>query len=99
MNDRKLNKTEFADLVGFKESKWNKISNGYQSLNMHELSKIAEKLSYREIDIFTYPKKFYDIEKQDNDIKAQIVIELKDELKDDFLQLISGKSNLKIINN
>jgi len=99
MNDNKLNKTEFADKIGFKEAKWNKISNGNQSLDVYEISKIAEKLLCREIDIFTYPKKFYEIEKKDADIKAQIVIEVREELKDDVLQLVLGKSNLKIINN
>ena len=98
MNCRKLSKTEFAELIGFKEPKWNKISNGNQSLNVYEISKIAEKLNLREIDIFTWPDKYYDVEKKDADVKTQIVIELREELKDDVMQLVLGKANLQIIN-
>ncbi|MDR3094463.1 MAG: helix-turn-helix transcriptional regulator, partial [Bacteroidales bacterium] len=53
MNDRKLTKVAFADLIGFTEPKWNKISNGRQALDIYELSKIAENLQMREIDIYT----------------------------------------------
>lgn len=60
MEDRNLSKAAFAELIGFEESKWNKISNRRQSLSVEELSKIATRLDMREIDIYTYPKKFLD---------------------------------------
>ena len=60
MNDRKLNKSSFADLIGFPEPKWNKISNGWQLLNINDLSIIAEKLRLREIDIITFPDVYVD---------------------------------------
>ena len=40
--DKHLSKSAFADLIGFTESKWNKISNGEQKLQLDELSKIAK---------------------------------------------------------
>ena len=52
--NRGLTKTAFAEAIGFTESKWNKISNGEQNL---QLSKIAEKLNMAVCDIIMYPKK------------------------------------------
>lgn len=98
MNDRKLTKSAFADLVGFPEAKWNKISNGNQSLDIVELSKIAEKLRMREIDIYTYPKIFGESDNVQNDIRAQLTIELKEELKQRVLKLIFGNENIQVLN-
>jgi DNA-binding Xre family transcriptional regulator len=98
MNDRKLTKTAFADIIGFPEAKWNKISNGKQDLSIDELSKIAENLGLREIDILTYPKIFVETGKIESDIKAQITVELKEELKMKVLSLIFGNKNLEILN-
>ena len=98
MNERKLNKTEFAELICFKEPKWNKISNGNQSLSVKELSKIAEKIGLREIDLFTYPDKFYVHNHKNTDVNAQITVELKEELKSKVLELVFGNSNLELLN-
>jgi len=98
MNDRKLTKSAFADLIGFQEAKWNKISNGYQSLSIEELSNIAEKLQMREIDIYTWPKIFIEIDKKGDDVRAQLTIELKDEIKQKVLKMIFGNKNVELIN-
>jgi DNA-binding Xre family transcriptional regulator len=55
MNDKRITKVAFAELIGFPEPKWNKISNGKQLLNINELSNIARSLDMKEIDIITYP--------------------------------------------
>jgi transcriptional regulator with XRE-family HTH domain len=98
MNIRKLSKASFADLIGFQESKWNKISNGNQSLSVDDLSKIAEKLQMREIDIYTYPDIFVELNSKKEDIKAQVTIELKEAIKQQVLELIFGNANVKILN-
>ena len=98
MNDKKLSKSSFAELIDFPEAKWNKISNGNQSLKVEEISKIAEKLQMREIDIFTYPKKFREVEIKHSDLKAQLTIELKEDLKNKVLEMIFGKENIEILN-
>ena len=98
MNDRRLNKSTFADLIDFPEAKWNKISNGKQTLNVVELSKIAKKLQMREIDIYTYPKVFIELDHKHEDIKAQLTIELREELKQQVLGLIFGNENVQILN-
>jgi predicted transcriptional regulator len=98
MNEKGLTKTAFADKIGFPEAKWNKISNGKQFLSVDELSIIAEKLRMREIDIFTYPKIFVEADRVNSDVKTQITIELKEEMKQKVLELIFGNSNLEILN-
>jgi transcriptional regulator with XRE-family HTH domain len=98
MNDRKLTKSAFAELIGMPEAKWNKISNGRQNLSVDELSKIAENLKIRDIDILTYPKKFVEAEIMEySDVRVQLNIELKEVLKDKVLSLIFGNSNLRIL--
>ncbi|MDR1624135.1 MAG: helix-turn-helix domain-containing protein [Tannerellaceae bacterium] len=100
MNDNKLTKTGFSEKIGMPEPKWNKISNGKQSLSVSDLSKIAENLRLREIDIYTYPKKYIESKQTKNEgIKTQLTIELKEELKDKVLELVFGDSNLEILNN
>ncbi|MDR3095248.1 MAG: hypothetical protein LBU62_11510, partial [Bacteroidales bacterium] len=75
-------------LIGFTEPKWNKISNGRQALDIYELSKIAENLQMREIDIYTYPKRFQETDKPDCEIKTHITFELDESLKNKVLALV-----------
>jgi len=98
MNDRKLTKSAFAELIGFQEAKWNKISNGIQSLKIEELSNIAEKLRLREIDIYTWPHTYIELDKKGDDVKAQLTIELRDEVKQQVLELIFGNKNVQLLN-
>lgn len=98
MTDNSLNKSEFADKIGLSESKWNKIANGRQKLNVEDLSKIAKKLRVREIDIYTYPMVFSELNKENDIVKAQLTIELREELKDKVLQLVFGNKNIEILN-
>ncbi|MDD3479876.1 MAG: helix-turn-helix transcriptional regulator [Paludibacteraceae bacterium] len=97
MKDRGLTKVDFSDLIGFTEPKWNKISNGIQKLSINELSIIAEKLQMREIDIITYPNTFVEKDKNDNDVKAQLTVELKEELRDKVLAMIFGNNNIELL--
>jgi DNA-binding Xre family transcriptional regulator len=98
MNDKKLTKVAFANLIGFPEPKWNKISNGVQSLSVEDLSKIAENLQMRDIDILTYPKTYAEVGHINDGVKAQITVELKEELKSRVLNLIFGNKSLEILN-
>jgi transcriptional regulator with XRE-family HTH domain len=97
MNDRGLTKAAFARIIGFSVSKWNKISNGTQGLYVDEISNIAQSLNMREIDIYTYPKFCEEVE-EDSNIKAQITIELKNELKAKVLNLVYNNKNIEILN-
>jgi DNA-binding Xre family transcriptional regulator len=97
MNDKKLKKVDFAATIGFPEAKWNKISNGKQSLDIDDLSKIARNLKMKEIDIFTFPKKYVESSKKDNDTQTSITIELKEEKKDQVLKIVLGEDYKKIL--
>ena len=97
LDDNKIERKNIFDTCGFSESKLSKIFKGTQKLRIDELSKIAKSLNMREIDIITYPKVFREIENHNSDVKAQLTVELNDDLKDDVLKLVFGNSNLKLI--
>ncbi|MDR1886880.1 MAG: helix-turn-helix transcriptional regulator [Prevotellaceae bacterium] len=100
MMERKLTKVAFADLIGLPEAKWNKISNGRQSLGVDDLSKIAKNLQMRDVDILLYPRVCIEAENtKKEEVKAQITVELKEELKAKVLNLVFGNKNLEILNN
>lgn len=97
MNDRKLTKVGFANLIGIPESKWNKIANGKQELRLSELSEIARKLEISDVDIFSYPIKLVSTHEKESDFKAQITIELRKDLKEQVISLVFGNKNLKLL--
>ena len=79
MNDKNLNKSNFSDLIGIENAKWSKITNGYQNLNIDDLSKIAKKLRLREIDILTYPDVFEKKEKSKSTKRIMVELEVTNE--------------------
>jgi len=104
MVNRKMSKVNFANLIDIPEAKWNKISNGQQNLDLHDLSKIAINLKMREIDIFTYPE-IYERKSKDADKNSAIIedevsllIKLKKDKKDQLLKLVFGENCLEILN-
>ncbi|NCC99472.1 MAG: hypothetical protein EOL95_07210 [Bacteroidia bacterium] len=97
MNDRKLTKVGFANLIDFPEPKWNKITNGKQELKMSELSEIARKLQMKEVDIFSYPSKLVSSKEKETNLKAQITVELREELKERVLKIVFGNNNLELL--
>ena len=93
MNYSKLNKVQFAEKIGFPEAKWNKIANGKQDIKISEISKIAETLRMREIDIYTYPDVY---EKEDKTKKTtKILVEL--EVSDDEFHELGLRNKIKKI--
>ena len=97
-NDREIGQNELGALVGFDSSTMSKIFKGTRKLSLEDVSKIAAALNMRDIDLYTYPKIFRECENINNDIKAQLTVELREDLKEDVLKLIFGNSNLKVIN-
>ncbi len=93
-----LTKSSFALTIGYPESKWNKISNGHQNLSIDELSNIAEKLSMREIDIYTYPNKYYLPDDKNDDVKVIVSLEVKNSIKSKVLKDVFGNQNIEILN-
>jgi len=101
MSKRELNKSEFAEIIGFEEPKWNKISNGNQKLSVSELSIIAEKLGMREIDIMTWPDEYIDKNTIQNQTERFFVaFEVSAHKRDDLLKsVVDDKENSKIVSN
>ena len=97
-NDRRLNQAEFSELVGIDYTIYNKIESGQLMLSLEKLSKIAINLKMREIDIFTYPKKFREFDSRNEDIEAQLTIKLKESLKQQVLEMIFGNKNIELLN-
>ena len=91
-----MGQNEFASLLGFSDSKLSKIFAGKQKLHIEDFSKIAIKLKMREIDIITYPKIFRENENVNSEVKAQLTVELSENLKEDVLKLVFGNSNLEL---
>ena len=98
MNDNNMSGSQFADRINMPEAKLNKILNGRQNLKIDEISEIARKLQMREIDLYTYPEKYYPINKDDSITKALLTIELRDDLKEQILNLVFKNSNIELLN-
>ncbi len=98
MNDSNMNGSQFAEKIDMPEAKFNKILNGKQNLKIDEISEIARKLQMREIDLFTYPEKYYPTNKDDSITKAILTIELRDDLKEQILNMVFGNSNIILQN-
>ena len=96
-NDKRLNQAEFSELVGIDYTIYNKIESGQLKISLEKLSKIAINLHIREIDIFTYPRKLYELDSSNSEMKAQITIELKENLKEDILNMVFQNKNLELI--
>ena len=95
IRDKELSKVKFAEIVGFEEAKWNKISNGFQNLNITDLSKIARGLKMREIDILTYPAVFVEKEYTKKE-RFFVAFEVEKE-KRDYLLALNDDVDCKIV--
>jgi len=97
-NERKLSQILFSELIDIDYSAYNKIESGHQKLSLDQLSKIAIKLKMSEIDIYTYPKKYCEIDAKNNLLDIVLMIKLKPEIKDQIFSLVFGNENLKLLN-
>ena len=91
VKDRKLSKSAFAELCGFPESKWNKISNGQQDLNLWGLSKIASLLQIPVQDIVTYPDKYVKLEDRYTGERVSVTFEVSPDKRDLLLRMVTQK--------
>lgn len=89
VKDKKLSKSAFADLCGFPESKWNKISNGQQELSLWELSKIASVLQIPVLDVVTYPDKYVKLEDRYTGERVSVTFEVSPDKRDMLLRLVN----------
>ena len=99
MRDRGLTQQILAEYIEVEPSQFSKIINGTVGLSMLQLSKLATKLSMREIDIITYPDVYIKPESGDSEpVEAILQIKLKKDKKDQVLKLVFGDNNIEIFN-
>lgn len=98
MNAKGLTQATMADYAETSPSQFSKILNGTVQLSLVQLSKIASRLSLREIDIYTYPDIYVKREKTDEPVEAILQIKLSKDKKDQVLKLVFGDNNIEILN-
>lgn len=99
MRDRGLTQQTLAEYIEIEPSQFSKIVNGTVGLSMLQLSKLATKLSMREIDIITYPDIYTKPELGEPEpVEAILQIKLKKDKKDQVLKLVFGDNNIEILN-
>lgn len=100
MIDRGLLQAAIADYMDTSPSQLTKIFKGECNFSLKHIANLANALSLREIDIFTYPDiyvKAQDKEHNNEPIEAILQIRLQKEKKDQVLKLIFGDSNIEIL--
>lgn len=99
MNDRKMTQVAMAELMGTSPSQFSRELRGEVGISLTQIENLATALSMREIDIITYPE-IYDPRKKKDDepVKAILQIELKNEKRDEVLDLVFGKKGLELLN-
>lgn len=97
--DRNLNQANIAIESGISTSNMSKKLNGSLNFSLEDISKIANALSMREIDIITYPDVYVRKEEATSEpIEAVLQIKLKKDKKDQVLKLIFGDNDIEILN-
>lgn len=98
MRDRNLTQSTLAEYMETSEGQFSKILSGKVKLSLRQLENLARALSLREIDIITYPVKYEEKYKSEKDsIDVVLQIKLKEEKKNQLLELVFGDSNIDII--
>ncbi|MBQ9547592.1 MAG: helix-turn-helix transcriptional regulator [Bacteroidales bacterium] len=94
-----LNQAGLSVSSDIPEKALSKILNKTQRLTMDHLSKIARGLSLREIDLLTWPIKFYPQEDSTSSpTEVLLQMRLTKEKKDQVLKLVFGENNIEILN-
>lgn len=99
MRDRQLTQATVANYLKTSPSQFSKILKGDVKLSFTQLSNLATHLSMPEIDIITYPDKYYKHENAEPDqVEAILQIKLKKDKKDQVLRMVFGDNNVEILN-
>lgn len=99
LNDKGLKPADISRKSGMSQSDLSKRLKGSTKFSLSDVSKIANALSIREIDIITYPDIY--VRKEDatsEPIEAVLQIKLKKDKKDQVLKLIFGDNDIEILN-
>ena len=99
LKDRNLKQAYLTKLLDTSESQVSKKLKGDIKITLDELSKIANGLALREIDIITYPD-VYTLEDAvtTEPVEAILQIKLQREKKEQVLKLVFGENDIEILN-
>ena len=100
MRDKNLKQSVLADYMETTPSQLSRILNGSLNVSLSHISNLAQNLSLREIDIFTYPDRYECHAKKDDDepVEAILQIRLSKDKKDQVMKLVFGENNIEILN-
>lgn len=96
--NKKITQKTIAEFLEIEQGSYSLLERGERDLTIDRLLQIAIFFKMDVVDIITYPNKgSYNKEKED--IKAILQIELKKDKKDQVMKLIFGDNSLEILNN
>lgn len=99
LKDKGLKPADISRKSGMSQSDLSKRLNGSTKFSLIDISKIANALSIREIDIITYPDVYVKKEEASSDpIEAILQIKLQRDKKDQVLKLIFSDNDIEILN-
>lgn len=99
LNDKGLKPADISRKSGMSQSDLSKRLKGSTKFSLSDVSKIANALSIREIDIITYPDIYVRKEEATSEpIEAILQIKLQRDKKDQVLKLIFGDNDIEILN-
>lgn len=99
MRDRNLTQAILAEYMGTNPSQVSRILKGGLNVTLTHISNLAQNLSLREIDIFTYPEQYTAPKKNGEEpVEAILQVKLNKAKKDQVLKLVFGDNNFEILN-
>lgn len=99
MRDRNLTQAVLAEYMGTTPSQVSRILKGGLNVTLTHISNLAQNLSLREIDIFTYPERYATPKKgEEEPVEAILQVKLTKDKKDQVLKLVFGENNIEIFN-
>lgn len=85
-----------AHIMGVSQSAYARFESGKSKTDLEILENFANKFDKTLLELFYYPDELPI--NPNNDLKAVLTIELKEEKKDQVLRLVFGDNNLEILN-
>lgn len=80
-----------ADALNYDIANWSRVENDKQDLRVNQLADIANVLSVRVIDLFTYPQKFVDAESIESAERISVTFEISPDKRDYLLKMVTGE--------
>lgn len=87
---------QMAEKMNITQSKYARFESGRTKTDLETLINFCDKLNLSLKEFFVYPDK---LQQNNNDLKAILQIELREDKKDQVLKFIFGDNNLELLKN